>query len=754
MGLNRGYDRPMIVIGGNVKTSGGSLSLAKGQLALIDRSKTTKQGAKVVTTTQGKPKNEKDFVIRCGISDRTPDRSHSNKNASTMPFSLDQVRDLRVSAPEHTERKVDEVVIGYDGFDPSTSFNFKTGDAYLRLTLELEGAMVEWRGSKGTKEIVNVNVELPNCDPFDNCEDCDECDAVDCKAIVQEVIERLKRKQLSGGMLVEEVVDITPVLSCDNPATATEIDYNFYCLEVCDTGTEEALAFVDAQYDAKVFRVDRTGPTSKYQLMVPATAGAPSNYVQTIASIIKGCEDCPAGYDEVPGGFVYSVTIEDDGTDLTAVFEGNIPGIVAGTTVNSGQNYGVGYYTFVTDDELTDAEIATFLGLGDPHSTATFGKPVLVQAICENDDTTETAWTACGSCTAIEERYTIVLPDNECGEDRLAELNSNYTQTVTIAYTAASTEITLAGTGGDANVNIDGTDYLATFNTDLTTTANDFVAAHATDIATNHGYTVTANAGVLTFTATTDVYVEPTIANNSGDLDGTVATTYTEDAGGCQRRYEMLVISNLVCEECDPVFEDYYRTDAPESFDTHQWELADNSASSPNGNCLCGIRVKGKTFDLQGELALRQRVGYVETSTRVRIAADYPEEIREGIGRIPDGAREGKYLSRWVQRTHLGGNLTGLECEGRHYFNGVTKKDYLGQVLRGEISNIEDETKQYVHYTLEIGHKNMTQGFAGRINDVINYDIFVEVGRHQAVEALLNDIAANAGVDPVQAFGA
>jgi hypothetical protein len=59
-----------------------------------------------------------------------------------------------------------------------------------------------------------------------------------------------------------------------------------------------------------------------------------------------------------------------------------------------------------------------------------------------------------------------------------------------------------------------------------------------------------------------------------------------------------------------------------------------------------------------------------------------------------------------------------------------------------------------VQYTLTVSHFNHAQGFAGRINEDINYHFFVEVGKHQAVESLLNDLAANAGVSGVQAFGA
>lgn len=762
MGLNRAFDRPFFVIGGAVKTTGGSLDLAKGQLALIDQSVTTANGAKVVTSTAGKDKKAKDFVLRLGVADRESNRSYSNKDESTMPFSLSDIVDLKVSAPERTEQSLDEVIIGYDGMNDNSAFSFQTGDAYFRLSLELKGGAVAFRGGKGDTEVVNINIEVPECDPFNNCEECDECSTVDCKAVTLEAIERLKRKQLSGGLTVDQLIDITPVFSCDNPATVAEVAWNYFCLEVCDTGTDEAEALVAAQYDVPVKRIDRVGPTSTYQLLLPATAGNPADFDQTIASLIKGCEDCPAGWDEVAGGFVYAVTIEDNGTDLTAVFEGNIPGIETGTTVKAdGQNAGVGYYTFVVNDPLTDAEINAFLALGDPHSTATFSKAMAVADICTNDTVTSTAWTACGTCNVIEEVYTIVLPDNECGEDRLAELSAAYDTAVTIAQTdGTQLDITVTGgAGGEVLAfTIGGNTYSETFDTDAATTVTNFVANNAAAIFANHGITVTdEGAGVLRFTAPDYDYVEPVDAST-----GTFNTSFDEpvtvqvdDRNACQTRYQTTVVSNIVCDECDPIFKDYYTSQAPESYDTAKWEKVETVGALPDGNCLCGIRFKSREFILEGDEALRDLVGFTETSTQIRVAAGYPEEIREGIGRLPEGRYEPKYLSRWIPRTHLGGNLRAFENEGRAYFRGLNyRKDYLGRLLRGETSNIEEQSKQYIQYTLTVSHFNHTQGFASRINEDINYDIFVEVGKHNAVENLLNALASGAGVPTVQAFGA
>lgn len=85
----------------------------------------------------------------------------------------------------------------------------------------------------------------------------------------------------------------------------------------------------------------------------------------------------------------------------------------------------------------------------------------------------------------------------------------------------SSRPVTLTGTSGTANITVGGVNYLATFTTNLTTSANNFVTSHAAALLAL-GITVTANTGVLTFVAATETF--PTIArtNVSGDLSATL----------------------------------------------------------------------------------------------------------------------------------------------------------------------------------------------------------------------------------------
>lgn len=758
MGLNKAFDRSFVVIGGNVKTSGGSVNLAKGEFAAVDLSKTTTDGVQIVNSFAGKPKHKKDFALRVGIEGKKPNRSYSDRDQSTMPFALKDINGLKVSAPSRTEQSVDEVIIGWDGITPGSEFKFQRGDAYFRLFLRLQGDAIGYRGGKDSCEDIAINIEVPECDPFNDCEDCDECEAVDCKVIVQEAIERIRRRELTGGHKVEDFIDVTPVFDCDNDVTAELTPYVYYTLDVCDTGTDGAKALVEAQYDAPVIRIDRKGSTSTYQVLLPGSEGVPADYTQSVASLIKGCEDCPAGYAEVAGGYIYAITLEDDGTDQSALIAA-LPNYVTGTVIKSGNDAGVGFYTAVFTAPLTQAQITTFLGTNAISSTATVDLAGSVESICTNDAETAISWATGDTCNAVEKEFSIILPDNECGEDRLVELQGAYNDlTITIAdsETESSRELTLTGTGGKADINVDGVDYIATFDVDLTTTADNFIATHGATILSTHDVTVTADTGVLTFVGPNAIIDAITITNVVTNLAGTLATSspipYRQ---ACATKYTASVTTNLVCEECDPIFNDFYEATAPESFDEIDWFEEDNTDVSPSGNCKCGIRFKSKAFVLDSDESLRDLVGFVETSTQIQVAAGYPEEIREGIGRIPQGLFQGKYISRWAPRTHLAGNLRDLENEGRAYFQGLPyRKDYLGRLLRGETSNFEDQMTQYVQYTVSISHDSFSQGFARRNTDNnINYHFFVEVGRHKDIENILNDLAANAGVETVQAFG-
>lgn len=90
---------------------------------------------------------------------------------------------------------------------------------------------------------------------------------------------------------------------------------------------------------------------------------------------------------------------------------------------------------------------------------------------------------------------------------------------------------TLTGTSGTANIAINGVNYLATFTTDLTTSAANFVTSHAAAlllrgiVATSSGVTVILTASIAGVAFTTTA-----AANVSGNLAGSLAATTANTA--------------------------------------------------------------------------------------------------------------------------------------------------------------------------------------------------------------------------------
>ncbi len=94
------------------------------------------------------------------------------------------------------------------------------------------------------------------------------------------------------------------------------------------------------------------------------------------------------------------------------------------------------------------------------------------------------------------------------------------------SQTSLDATIEVTGTSGTANVTIGGVDYLMTFNTNLTTTASDFVTLHAAAILSTHNITVTSS----TFNLLLDGDYETLVVTNlTGDLDGEISSIAFSD---------------------------------------------------------------------------------------------------------------------------------------------------------------------------------------------------------------------------------
>jgi len=100
-----------------------------------------------------------------------------------------------------------------------------------------------------------------------------------------------------------------------------------------------------------------------------------------------------------------------------------------------------------------------------------------------------------------------------------------------------------AGTAGTANINVNGVAYLATFDTSLTKTADNWIALHRSALLLR-GIRCSAAAGVITLVHKRPQIVtnriSVTISDASDDLAGTIAGTFTPDFNTA-RAYQLAV---------------------------------------------------------------------------------------------------------------------------------------------------------------------------------------------------------------------
>lgn len=752
MSLDNSQNRAFFPLDGKVLTSGGSLNVTEGVLAVVDNDPQalTQNGKKVVSSFVGLPKH-KDFQILLGKKDLPVTRSTDNKPYASLPFKLSEVVDLKVFAPKSVGVKVDDFIVGFNGTD-GTELTLKSNSSSV-IELTLCGEPMLQLGYKTGEVTVAVTLQAPYVDSDGNVL---EGEFATMQERVEYAVKEFQRMTLLGGAPITDYVDIIAVNSENGALSGTA--YTFRSLTVTDAGDSNAEARVKAQYPTlNVVKTERIGDEkSVYTVLVPS-ATVLADFEITSAGSVKTCEDCPSGFTATDAGFVYHITVEDDGADLSTTVD-NIAGYVSGSISRKGNVDGVGIYTLVTDDAVTDAEIATFKA-----STAVLGTSVVtfvgeVSAICTPDAVVdEIAWVLGNTCYATTKTFELTVADDDCGNTRLAEIQSAYPNLTIAVKTENSVNstriITLTGTGGTANINIGGTNYLATFATNLTTTANNFVTTHGANITTATGGTVTASAGVITYTDATVGFPTITITNATTNLAGTLGTVTVVPQNVnnlCQTTYTTTIATNIVCEECSNEFRDLFTAEAPGNFGQTAWTLV--TANAFNEDAKMGIRFRGKEFKMIGSEYFRDDMPMYWTSTKLKVAGGQPTFVAESWNN-QDKPYKITVLSIASDPEAFGAQLWQTEDESRFYFDGLPRFEgnNYAKWLWGQETKLKGDA-QYIDYQLTV---NPIKGYqyTPHASEQITYRILVEVGRHTGVEALLNAVAVGAGLPTVQAFG-
>ena len=194
-----------------------------------------------------------------------------------------------------------------------------------------------------------------------------------------------------------------------------------------------------------------------------------------------------------------------------------------------------------------------------------------------------------------------------------------------------------------------------------------------------------------------------------------------------------------------------FSAEAPEPFDLVEWEKAPKTYSP---TALMGIRIKAKEAILAGEEEYRDDMFFMATSTRVRVAGGYPTTVSESFNAGLNDRFAVKILSIGEEPENWGGDLREFEDISKRYWEGVSRHEgnNYGKWVLGEETNL-DATSPYVDYILTVRIENYAQSFSGLKDETFYYHIYVQPGKHQDVEDVLNALAVQAGVAPVQAYG-
>lgn len=730
--MHTSISKGLVTLNGNVLTSGGAGNLAKGQLALItDKAVTGGRQTVSAASFAGMPKNQK-LQFRLGRNKlpaglRSPYAAHYE----TSWFTPEDIVSIKANFPKNQVRTFDSFLVGYDGINASTALNIPEGKSSV-MDITLDGKAIEiFAGEKEHTFRFHFGREVGQT--------------------TQEVVRKLVANILDATTprslkKFSEFVDVAIVDSTAPNLAGTS--YTFSTLSLVDNGDSNDLADIQAQYPLyTVVRTARVGLTSTYTILHP-TASALSDYayVQN-SSYIKGCAACLAGYSEIVGGVVYHVTLEDDGVDLTTTVD-NLPGFVTGTAVKVGQDNGKGVYSVVVDNTLTPAEIATFAA-ANPTAIVEFVDTT--ENVCEDADSTNKTWTAGTTCVKSTEQYTIQLQDNECGATRLSELQAAYPNLVIEEGTATGVVTQTVTVSSDVAlvIIINGVTYTTADAGTTTQTAAAFVVEHAAAILAATGTVVTnPSTNVLLFTDSAEGF--PTITSAAQTVG---AKDFVTEAavGGCQRVYSTYVTTNLVCDECSDIFLQPFTSDAPTPFENVEWIKVEEDF---NEDALMGIRFTGKAFDLTPDEFSRDEIPFYETSTRIKAISGGFREM-DYLNITPaynyDEMFSIKRLSRAVDRDALGYMLFPIEDISRTHYLGE-KRDFdnsFSKTNLGEESLIKF-TSQYISYDITWHDTKLSQGMGGRSNITHTEQIWVEIGRHDNVESLINSLAAKAGVTIVQ----
>lgn len=563
---NSPYSHVIVLSPTAPKTSGGSLELVDGQIALTQERSGTPTGQKVVPSLAGASAKD-EFKIQVGTGRKSSSGNITNKNISTVPFTKDEILDVTYSGAQAPV--LASVTLGYNGV-AGTGFKLKEKQA-TSVSLWLSGAPLAYLGYNEGEAHLMFSIYAGNPDECTNC--AEPCASVSCKDITTNLVERIRNHELRAGgagesFKVSDLIEVIPTFSCVPTKTPTGTA-TYYTLTINDGGTQEALAVVAQSYPNDVVnRISYTGITSVYQILT--TGGTPAAFSPlTSNALLFDCE-CPTNYTEAAGGFIYTITADDAGADISAT----LLDTVVGVSDQEGAVSGISYAT-------TAAGLTPGTNTGETGTASAAGTGATFTVVVGGGGTvTSVTLTAEGSGYVVGETITIAGTALTGG--------SSPADDVVVTVTALEVEATsIVKTGNNGSIG----NYVVSFESQL----SDAVIANIE--AVNDTYTVYFEgeaetlcipdsqpadtswvAGESCTVSTQQYYIDlkDTECGESRLVELQAAypnLTITEDTTtthtNCRRRYLTTVTSDVVCEGCETP---EYIFEAPADYSFEIWK--------------------------------------------------------------------------------------------------------------------------------------------------------------------------------------
>lgn len=291
---------PVFVGTGSVLTSGSTDSLKPGQLALIDADTYQAIGS-------GASPISHDRVLIASGSWHTEDSLSKfigglTQSVKTQDFKSKDIIEFHRSYPVNLTPDV--VQIGWDGVNPYNSLSFEFGKSYF-FKVSVSGEDVFRTYSRPLYRFIELRTDCPS--------DSSDCNTSCTDAADPTYYAKKLADLINNDVELKYFVKAEAVVSNYSAPSAT---HNVYHLDVCDNGDIVALAAIETAYPSySVTRVARAGSTSTYEVIIPTTAGAPSDFTPTASILLAVCGSCPSGYSTVASKDYYIIRRALAGTE-------------------------------------------------------------------------------------------------------------------------------------------------------------------------------------------------------------------------------------------------------------------------------------------------------------------------------------------------------------------------------------------------------------------------------------------------------